>query len=145
LQTTTLIVSIIEQSILLNLTNQVKISEVNSFLLKQLTQLGVEMSNVVEVSNEQFLTEVEQHDGKVLVDFYAPWCGPCKMIAPIVDQISTEFDELKVVKVNADNAQELMAKFGIRGIPTLLLIENGEVINTKVGAASLSQVKEFVS
>jgi len=145
LQTTTLIVSTIEQSILLNLTNQVKISEVNSFLLKQLTQLGVEMSNVVEVSNEQFLTEVEQHDGKVLVDFYAPWCGPCKMIAPIVDQISTEFDELKVVKVNADNAQELMAKFGIRGIPTLLLIENGEVINTKVGAASLSQVKEFVS
>jgi len=145
LQTTTLIVSIIEQSILLNLTNQVKISEVNSFLLKQLTQLGVEMSNVVEVSSEQFLTEVEQHDGKVLVDFYAPWCGPCKMIAPIVDQISTEFDELKVVKVNADNAQELMAKFGIRGIPTLLLIENGEVINTKVGAASLSQVKEFVS
>jgi len=103
------------------------------------------MSNVVEVSSEQFLTEVEQHDGKVLVDFYAPWCGPCKMIAPIVDQISTEFDELKVVKVNADNAQELMAKFGIRGIPTLLLIENGEVINTKVGAASLSQVKEFVS
>jgi len=103
------------------------------------------MSNVVEVNSEQFVSEVEHYEGKVLVDFYAPWCGPCKMIAPIVEQISTEFDELKVVKVNADNAQELMAKFGIRGIPTLLLIENGEVINTKVGAASLSQVKEFVS
>ncbi|NQZ86451.1 MAG: thioredoxin [Colwellia sp.] len=103
------------------------------------------MSNVIEVNSEQFATEVEQHTGKVLVDFYAPWCGPCKMISPIVDQISTEFDTLKVVKVNADNAQELMAKFGIRGIPTLLLIENGELINTKVGAASLSQVKEFVS
>ena len=103
------------------------------------------MSNVIEVSSEQFVSEVEQHSGKVLVDFYAPWCGPCKMIAPVVEQISTEFSELKVVKVNADNAQELMAKFGIRGIPTLLLIDNGEVIATKVGAASVSQVREFVA
>jgi thioredoxin 1 len=103
------------------------------------------MSNVVEINSEQFVSEVEQHNGKVLVDFYAPWCGPCKMISPIVDQISTEFSELKVVKVNADNAQELMVRFGIRGIPTLLLIENGELINTKVGAASMSQIKEFVS
>ncbi|NQZ82145.1 MAG: thioredoxin [Colwellia sp.] len=103
------------------------------------------MSNIIEVSSEQFVSEVEQHSGKVLVDFYAPWCGPCKMIAPVVEQISTEFSELKVVKVNADNAQELMAKFGIRGIPTLLLIDNGEVIATKVGAASVSQVREFVA
>ena len=66
------------------------------------------MSNVIEVNSEQFATEVEQHNGKVLVDFY----GPCKMISPIVDQISTEFDALKVVKVNADNAQELMVRFG---------------------------------
>jgi len=103
------------------------------------------MSNVVEVNSEEFNQEVEQHEGKVLVDFYAPWCGPCKMISPIVDQISTEFDQIKVVKVNADNAQELMVRFGIRGIPTLLLVENGEIIDTKVGAASLSQLKEFVS
>jgi len=103
------------------------------------------MSNVVEVNSEEFNQEVEQHEGKVLVDFYAPWCGPCKMISPLVDQISTEFDQIKVVKVNADNAQELMVRFGIRGIPTLLLVENGEIIDTKVGAASLSQLKEFVS
>ena len=103
------------------------------------------MSKIIEVSSEQFVSEVEQHRGKELDDFYAPWCGPCKMIAPVVEQISTEFSELKVVKVNADNAQELMAKFGIRGIPTLLLIDNGEVIATKVGAASVSQVREFVA
>lgn len=103
------------------------------------------MSNVIEVNSEQFVTEVEQHNGKILVDFYALWCGPCKMISPIVDQISTEFNALKVVKVNADNAQELMAKFRIRGIPTLLLIENGELINAKVGIVTLSEIKEFVT
>jgi len=103
------------------------------------------MSNVTEVSAADFEQEVEQFDGKVLVDFYAEWCGPCKMIAPVVEQISQENENLKVVKVDADNAQELMTKFGIRGIPTLLLIENGEVIATKVGAASVSQVREFVA
>jgi len=103
------------------------------------------MSNVTEVSAADFKQEVEQFDGKVLVDFYAEWCGPCKMIAPVVEQISQENENLKVVKVDADNAQELMTKFGIRGIPTLLLIENGEVIATKVGAASVSQVREFVA
>jgi len=103
------------------------------------------MSEVNEISSEQFSSEVEQHQGKVLVDFYAPWCAPCKMIAPVVEQISADFTQLKVVKVNADNAQDLMIKFGFRGLPTLALIENGELIATKVGAASLSQVKEFVS
>lgn len=103
------------------------------------------MSNVAEITAQEFEQEVTQHQGRVLIDFFAPWCGPCKMIAPVVDQIAEEYKQLKVVKVNADNAQELMAKFGIRGIPTLLLIEDGELKNTKVGAASVSQIRAFVN
>jgi len=102
------------------------------------------MTKVAEIKSTEFGQEVENYQGKVLVDFYAAWCGPCKMIAPIVDQISTEQEDLKVVKVDADEAQELMVKYGIRGIPTLLLFNQGEVIASKVGAASLSQLREFV-
>ena len=103
------------------------------------------MSDVKVINSNEFAEEVENHQGKVLVDFYADWCGPCKMIAPIVEQISQEKSDIKVVKVNADEAQALMGKFGIRGIPTLLLFNNGEVVATKVGAASLTQIREFVS
>ena len=103
------------------------------------------MTKVTEIKSNEFVQEVEKHQGKVLVDFFAPWCGPCKMISPIIDQISTEQENLKIVKVNADNAQELMVKYGIRGIPTLLLFDQGEIVATKVGAASLSQIRDFVN
>ncbi|RHW77722.1 thioredoxin [Colwellia sp. RSH04] len=101
-------------------------------------------TKTLDISAEQFQQEVIQYKGKVLIDFYAPWCGPCKMIAPIVKQIAEQEADIKVVKVNADNSQTLMASYGIRGIPTLLLIEDGEVKATQVGAASLKQVQQFI-
>lgn len=103
------------------------------------------MENVKEISADSFNEQVELHNGFVLVDFYAEWCGPCKMIAPLVEEIAKEFSSLKVVKVNADNAQEVMRQFGIRGIPTLLLFKNGKVTATKVGALSLPQLRGFIS
>ena len=102
------------------------------------------MNTVTEIFVEQFNNEVSQHPGKVLVDFYAPWCGPCKMIAPVVEQIAKEHQDIKVVKIDADHAQELMSQFSIRGIPTLLLLKDGELLDRKVGAASVKQVTDFV-
>jgi len=102
------------------------------------------MNNISEITSDEFSNEVELH-GNVLVDFYAPWCGPCKMIAPVLVQIAEENPTLRVVKINADNAQNLMVKFGIRGIPTLLLMKDGEVADRKVGAASVAQLREFVT
>lgn len=102
------------------------------------------MTQVQEISADDFAVQVETHQGAVLVDFFAQWCGPCKMITPIVEQIAEEFSALKVVKIDADNAQDLMRQFGIRGIPTLLLFKDGKVVATKIGALSHSQLKEFV-
>ena len=89
------------------------------------------------VTDDSFDTEVIKSAQPVLVDYWAEWCGPCKMIAPILDEIASEYSgRLKVAKLNIDDNQNVPAKYGIRGIPTLMLFKNGEVEATKVGALS---------
>ena len=100
---------------------------------------------IVHVTDSSFETDVLQSDIPALVDFWAEWCGPCKMIAPILDEISAEYaGKIKVCKVDVDGNPETAAKFNVRGIPTLLVFKNGAVEATKVGALSKSQLIEFV-
>lgn len=99
----------------------------------------------VQVSDANFEKEVLGADGPVMVDFWAEWCGPCKMIAPILDEIAEEYEgKLTIGKLNIDHNAGTPPKFGIRGIPTLLLFKDGSVAATKVGALSKTQLKEFL-
>lgn len=92
------------------------------------------MSNALEVNESNFDTEVTNSKIPVLVDFWAGWCMPCKMLAPVVDEVAAEFvNKVKVVKVDVDNNQALATKFGVRGIPTLLILKNGQVVDRMVG------------
>ena len=101
--------------------------------------------SVVHVTESNFEEEVVKSDVPVLVDFWAEWCGPCKMIAPILDEIAKEYGEkLKICKIDVDSNPEIAPKFGIRGIPTLIMFKDGNAESTKVGAVSKSQLIEFV-
>lgn len=100
---------------------------------------------IIHLTDDSFDTDVLKADGAILVDFWAEWCGPCKMIAPILDEIADEYQgKLTVAKLNIDQNHGTAPKYGIRGIPTLLLFKNGEVAATKVGALSKGQLKEFL-
>lgn len=100
---------------------------------------------IVYVSDSTFDSEVLQSGTPVLVDYWAEWCGPCKMIAPILDDVAKEYaGKLKIAKLNIDENQDTPPKYGIRGIPTLMLFKNGDVAATKVGALSKSQLAAFI-
>lgn len=97
------------------------------------------------VTDASFEDDVLKAEQAVLVDYWAEWCGPCKMIAPILEEVAGDYtDKLTVAKMNVDENQEVPAKFGIRGIPTLMLFKNGAVVATKVGALSKSQLTAFL-
>jgi len=100
---------------------------------------------IQHVKDDSFEPEVLKSEVPVLVDYWAEWCGPCKSIAPILDQVAKEYDgRLKIAKLNVDENQQVPAKFGIRGIPTLMLFKNGNLEATRVGALSKSQLTAFL-
>ncbi|MGM0480319.1 MAG: thioredoxin TrxA [Pseudomonadota bacterium] len=100
---------------------------------------------IVQLSDDSFEEDVIKSEKPVLVDFWAEWCGPCKMVAPILDDIANDYaDKLLIGKLNVDHNDQTPPKYGIRGIPTLLLFKNGDVVATKVGALSRAQLTEFL-
>ena len=100
---------------------------------------------IKHVSDASFEADVLQPGSAVLVDYWAEWCGPCKMIAPILDEVAGAYEgKLQVAKMNVDENREVPAKFGIRGIPTLMLFKDGQIAATKVGALSKAQLMAFI-
>lgn len=101
------------------------------------------MSKPIEFTDSNFEAEVEQSNTPVLVDFWAEWCGPCRMIAPAVEELANEYEgKAKIGKVNVDNNPNISVKYGIRSIPALLIFQNGEVVDQIIGAVPKSQIKK---
>ena len=99
---------------------------------------------ILKVTSENFESEVLQSDKTVLIDFYADWCGPCKMLSPIVDEVAEENTDIKVVKINVDNAQDLAMKYQVMSIPTLVVIKDGKEVNRSVGLIDKADVISLI-
>lgn len=99
---------------------------------------------VLHLQDADFETEVLQSDKLTLVDFWAPWCGPCKMIGPIIEELADEMDNVKFCKINVDDSSEVAAKLNIMSIPTLILYKNGQKVASKIGAMPKDALKEFI-
>ncbi|MGL6154231.1 MAG: thioredoxin [Cetobacterium sp.] len=102
------------------------------------------MSNIVKLDMNNFKQEVLEAKGVVLVDFWADWCGPCKMLGPILDELSMELKNIKIAKVNVDESGELAGEYGIRSIPTMIVFKDGEKIDQMVGLKQKAELKELL-
>ena len=99
---------------------------------------------IVEINNANFTSEVLGSDKKVLVDFWAPWCGPCRMVSPIVEEIAEENAAIKVAKINIDEQPQLASQYGVMSIPTLMVFENGDIADKAVGARNKSFILQML-
>ncbi len=100
--------------------------------------------SAIKITNQNFAAEVLTSDKPVLLDFWASWCGPCRMVGPIIDEIAAERTDIKVGKVNVDEEEELAAQFGVMSIPTLVVIKDGKVIHQTVGAQPKQKILELL-
>lgn len=96
--------------------------------------------SVIQLNEENFQSEIKDYAGVALIDFYADWCGPCKMVSPVVDEIAEEHPEFKVCKVNVDEASTLASEFSVMSIPTLVVMKNGEIAGSHIGLTSKSAI-----
>ena len=99
---------------------------------------------IIQVNSENFQTEVLNSEKTVLIDFYADWCGPCKMLSPVVEQFASENENIKVVKINVDDEQDLAIEYGVMSIPTLVVIRDGQEVNRSVGLVSKDDILNLV-
>jgi thioredoxin 1 len=99
---------------------------------------------VVNITNANFKEEVLESDKKVLVDFWAPWCGPCRMVSPIVEEIAAENSDIKVAKINIDEQPQLASQYGVMSIPTLMVFENGDIADKAVGARNKAFILQML-
>ena len=103
------------------------------------------MSQIIHITDDSFDETIQNSEVPVLVDFWAEWCGPCKMIAPVLEELTSEYDgRVQIAKLDVDSNRASAEKYGVRGIPTLMLFENGEPLATKVGALNKSQLSAFL-
>lgn len=100
--------------------------------------------SVINIEEKDFEEKVLKSKKRVLVDFYAEWCGPCKMLSPVIEKLSEETDEYEFVKINVDNAENISRRYGVMSIPTLIVFENGNELKKSVGFKSLNELKEFL-
>lgn len=103
------------------------------------------MNNIIYVTTESFEQEVLKSDKPVLVDFFAEWCGPCKMLGPVLEEVATEQDAVKICKIDVDKQMSLAFKYNVASIPTMLLFKNGQVSATNIGYIGKTQIMEFIA